>query len=378
MTLPTAVNDIADLSRILQENPEWREHFRALLLTPEILTQPEKMAQLTERVDGLTERMDQFILEMRDFTQEIREHNRRADARMDRFDQFSRETQEFIREMREFRAEQREINARADARMDALTVELREFIAEQRRWNEEQREINARADARMDALTAELREFIAEQRQWNEEQRRWNERQQQWNEEQRQTNAAIFARLDRIEADIQEMKADIKRLDANSQEMRADIDDIKGDLSQLKGRQAERDTHRNIVNLLQGNHPGLRRIVILKSDLIPFATELNDRIDDAEDDGLITAEERKALRAVDLVVRAIDRDTRQTVYFAVEVSRTINNHDVTRAADRAEILGRIVQEQGIGAVVGGAVIPQAVQRAQERGVSVITSNRLAG
>ena len=337
MTLPTAVNDIADLSRILQENPEWREHFRALLLTPEVLTQPEKMAQLTERVDGLTERMDQFILEMRDFTQEIREHNRRADARMDRFDQFSRETQEFIREMREFRAEQREINARADARMDALTTEVRQFIAEQRRWNEEQR--------------------------------RWNERQQQWNEEQRQTNAAILARLDRLEANGQEMRADID-------EMKIDIKDMKGDLSQLKGRQAERDTHRNIVNLLQGNHPGLRRIVILKSDLIPFATELNNRIDDAEDEGLITAEERKALRAVDLVVRAIDRDTRETIYFAVEVSRTVNNHDVTRAADRAAILGRIVQEQGIGAVVGGAVIPQAVQRAQERGVSVITSNRL--
>lgn len=332
----TTINDISDLSRILQENPEWAEHFRALLLSREVLTQPEKMAQLTERVDGLTARMDQFILEMREYTrradarmeqfiQETREHARRTDARMDHFDQFSRETQEFIREMREFRAEQREINARAEARMDALT--------------------------------AELREFIAEQRQWNEEQRQWNERQQQWNEEQRQTNAAIFARLDRIEADIK---------------------DMKGDLSQLMGRQAERDTHRNIVNLLQENHPRLRRIVILKSDLIPFATELNDRIDDAEDEGLITVEERKALRAVDLVVRAIDRDTRKTIYFAVEVSRTVNNHDVTRAADRAEILGRIVQEQGIGAVVGGAVIPQAVHRAEERGVSVITSNRLVG
>ena len=321
MTLPTAVNDIADLSRILQENPEWREHFRALLLTPEILELPAALAALTA-------------------------------------------------ELREFIAEQREINTRAEARMDALTAELRAFIAEQR-------EINARAEARMDALTAELREFIAEQRQWNEEQRQWNERQQQWNEEQKKTNEAIFARLDRMEADIQEIKADIKRLEANSQEMRADIDEMKGDLSQLKGRQAERDTHRNIVNLLQGNHPGLRRIVILKSDLIPFATELNDSIDDAEDEGLITADERKALRAVDLVVRAIDRDSREMVYFAVEVSRTINNHDVTRAADRAEILARIVQAQGVGAVVGGSVIPQAVQRAQERGVSVITSNRLA-
>ena len=297
----TVVNDISDLSRILQENPDWREHFRALLLTPEILGLPAALAALTA-------------------------------------------------ELREFIAEQREINARADARMDALTTELREFIAEQR-------EINARSEARMDALTAEVRQFIAEQRRWNEEQRQWNAKQQQWNEEQRQTNAAIFARFDGVEADIKQMK---------------------GDISQLMGRQAERDTHRNIVNLLQENHPRLRRIVILKSDLIPFATELNDRIDDAEDEGLITVEERKALRAVDLVVRAIDRDTRKTLYFAVEVSRTVNNHDVTRAADRAEILGRIVQEQGIGAVVGGAVIPQAVHRAEERGVSVITSNRLVG
>ena len=307
----TTINDISDLSRILQENPEWAEHFRALLLSREVLTQPEKMAQLTERVDGLTARMDQFILEMREYT-------RRADARME-----------------QFIAEQREINARADARMeqfDQFSRETQEFIQE-------------------------MREFRAEQRRWNEEQRRWNERQQQWNEEQRQTNAAIFARFDGVEADIKQMK---------------------GDISQLMGRQAERDTHRNIVNLLQENHPRLRRIVILKSDLIPFATELNDRIDDAEDEGLITVEERKALRAVDLVVRAIDRDTRKTIYFAVEVSRTVNNHDVTRAADRAEILARIVQSQGIGAVVGGAVIPQAVHRAEERGVSVITSNRLVG
>ena len=290
----TAVNDISDLSRILQENPDWREHFRALLLTPEILGLPAALAALTT-------------------------------------------------ELREFIAEQREINARADARMEQFIQETREHAR--------------RTDERVDALTAEVRQFIAEQRRWNEEQRQWNAKQQQWNEEQRQTNAAIFARFDGVEADIKQMK---------------------GDISQLMGRQAERDTHRNIVNLLQENHPRLRRIVILKSDLIPFATELNDRIDDAEDEGLITVEERKALRAVDLVVRAIDRDTRETIYFAVEVSRTVNNHDVTRAADRAEILGRIVQEQGIGAVVGGAVIPQAVHRAEERGVSVITSNRLVG
>lgn len=285
MALPTTITDIADLSRILQENPEWREHFRALLLTSELLELPAAMAALTA-------------------------------------------------EVREFIVEQREINDRADARMDA-------FIAEQR-------EINARADARMDALTAELREFVAEQRAWNAEQKKINE--------------AIFARLDRVDVDIEEMKGDIKQM--------------KGDISQLKGRQAERDTHRNIVNLLLERHPGLRRIVILKSDLIQFETELNDRIEDAEDEGLITADERKALRAVDLIVRAIQRDTRQTLYFAIEVSRAIANYDVDRAANRAAILSRVTQAPGAAAVIGGSVNAQASQRAEEREVSVILSRRL--
>ena len=172
------------------------------------------------------------------------------------------------------------------------------------------------------------------------------------------------------------MDVDIDQVKVDIDEMKVDIKQMKGDISQLKGRQAERDTHRNIVNLLLERHPGLRRIVILKSDLIQFETELNDRIEDAEDEGLITADERKALRAVDLIVRAIQRDTRQTLYFAIEVSRAIANYDVDRAANRAAILSRVTQAPGAGAVIGGSVNPQASQRAEEREVSVILSRRL--
>ena len=131
----TTINDISDLARILAEHPEWAETLRSLLLSREVLTQPEKLAQLTERVEGLTASFDPFVQEMREYT-------RRADARMDAL----------TTELRQFIAEQREINARADARMDALTTELRQFIAEQR-------EINARADAWMEQFTKEMREY---------------------------------------------------------------------------------------------------------------------------------------------------------------------------------------------------------------------------
>ena len=130
----TTINDISDLSRILQENPEWAETLRSLLLSREVLTQPEKMAQLTERVDGLTARMDQFILEMREYT-------RRADARME-----------------QFIAEQREINARADARMESFD----QFILEMRQFTQEMREYNAKADRRMDRFDDRLGSYLGD------------------------------------------------------------------------------------------------------------------------------------------------------------------------------------------------------------------------
>ena len=147
--MTTTINDISDLARILEERPEWAETLRSLLLSREVLEQPEKMAQLTERVDALTERMDQFILEIREFTRETREHNRQADARLDRFDQF-------ILEMREH-------NRRADARMDRFD----QFIQETREHIREMREHSRQVEERLDQFILEMREFVQETKENN-------------------------------------------------------------------------------------------------------------------------------------------------------------------------------------------------------------------
>ena len=148
----TTINDISDLSRILQENPEWAETLRSLLLSREVLTQPEKMAQLTERVEGLTASFAPFVREMREYT-------RRADARMDAL----------TTELREFIAEQREINARADERMerfDQFILEMREYTrrADERmeQFTKEMREYHERADRRMDRFDDRLGSYLGD------------------------------------------------------------------------------------------------------------------------------------------------------------------------------------------------------------------------
>lgn len=98
--MTTAINDISDLARILEERPEWAETLRSLLLTREILELPEKLAQLTER-------MDQFILELREtnarlegFVQEQRGTNARVEQRLTGLEQNVEELNQTTSRMR--------------------------------------------------------------------------------------------------------------------------------------------------------------------------------------------------------------------------------------------------------------------------------------
>lgn len=110
----TAINDISDLARILEEHPEWAETLRSLLLTRELVELPEKVAQLTERVDRLIRRLDAFILEQQEINRELRE--------------FNQEQRETNRELREFNQEQREINRRVDQRLEEIALRSEERL----------------------------------------------------------------------------------------------------------------------------------------------------------------------------------------------------------------------------------------------------------
>lgn len=61
------IRDMADLTRVLGEHPEWRAELRRLVLTDALISVPEliedqaaSMRQLTERVDQLAVRMNQL------------------------------------------------------------------------------------------------------------------------------------------------------------------------------------------------------------------------------------------------------------------------------------------------------------------------------
>lgn len=98
--------------------------------------------------------------------------------------------------------------------------------------------------------------------------------------------------------------------------------------------------------------------------------ELADRLDDLEEQGLISPAERNRLVETDLIVRA--RRDGQEVWVAVEVSSTVGVRDVERAAESAALLARILGAPAVAAVAGRRIGPAAAAAAQDRGVLILS------
>ncbi|MBI2912102.1 MAG: hypothetical protein HYY05_08155, partial [Chloroflexi bacterium] len=77
--------------------------------------------------------------------------------------------------------------------------------------------------------------------------------------------------------------------------------------------------------------------------------------------------ERDAILEADIVLTGKRRQDEADVYVVVQVSTTIDPHDVDRAAERAVLLGRLGRP-AVAAVAGGAITASAATLARQRGV----------
>ena len=168
MTTTLSPADRQAFIQALSDDQVFREEIRALLLTREVLELPEKLAQLTERVD-------RFAVAQESFNAEQRQFNATAETRFANIDRF-------IAEQRQFNDEQRQFNETAETRF----ANIDRFIEDQEIFNEEMRQFRA-----------EQYQFNAEQRQFNAEQLQFNAEMRQFRTEQQQTNRSVEARLGR-------------------------------------------------------------------------------------------------------------------------------------------------------------------------------------
>ena len=103
------------------------------------------------------------------------------------------------------------------------------------------------------------------------------------------------------------------------------------------------------------------------------AQQLADLLDSPDSDDRLTGDERSEVLLADVVVRGRGEAGDGDVYVVVEVSVTIDPHDVERASRRAAILGRLFNT--LAAVAGESITSDAEALAQARGVWRILSGR---
>ena len=133
-------------------------------------------------------------------------------------------------------------------------------------------------------------------------------------------------------------------------------------LNRLLGDEAERRFQRNAAGYF--GHL-LRRIRLVDPSI------LADDIDDAIDAGFLTEGDRRSLMALDVVVRGLDRDTRQETRLAVEVSSGIGERDIMRAADRSGLLEKLTGHTAMPVVAGYSISSAYRQLAEDKGVTVV-------
>ena len=198
-----------------------------------------------------------------------------------------------------------------------------------------------------------------------------------------ENNRLVAERLGRLETDVAELKTDVGSLKTDMADMKVwrgettlRLDRIEGRLGNLEGAELERRVHGDIANVAS-RWLNLNRVRIMQSRIVARSPEFQDIIDDAAEQNLITYEQGDHLQETDIIVFARGRSDRQPVHLAIEVSRTIADHDITRASERARSLSTIFGTPAISVVVGGNISQPQQELAESLGARAIILPRLA-
>ena len=171
-------------------------------------------------------------------------------------------------------------------------------------------------------------------------------------------------RLELVETEMTGLRTEMTGLRT---EMEEGFRAVNGRLDNLAGLTYEHKVEKNI-RTIASQHLGIRYARARKGPLTGFPNDLADAFDQARENGIITPEESDELDRLDLILRGTDMETGERINVAIEVSITIGDNDVERAATRAGILALATGEPAIAAAVGARIDETRTTLASERGV----------
>ena len=181
----------------------------------------------------------------------------------------------------------------------------------------------------------------------------------------------------RLEGDVSELKAGQTRLEERQDRLEAGQARLErgqqrmgGQLSSLTGSQYQRHVT-EIGKRLVRREWGIHDARILHADLA-FGERRADEISEAaEAAGRITVAESDEVILSDIILTGVD-EASQPVQVLLEVSLTVQQHDIERAEARARILEKATGIRTLAGVVGETIPEEERTRAHGRGVTCFT------
>ena len=192
--------------------------------------------------------------------------------------------------------------------------------------------------------------------------------------------AALKADMAKVKADITELKTDVSQLKTDVSQLKTDVSQLKTDVSQLqtdvgylRGSDLEIRLHRNLRSIVS-QRLDLIRPRILQSQLQEPINEFADEIYDAFRERRINRDQYRRIEQTDFIMRAQLWDTRSAVLVAVEASATVDEHDIERARESADVLASVFGLETIAAVAGYRIDPRDSARAEAADVRYVPAN----
>jgi hypothetical protein len=175
----------------------------------------------------------------------------------------------------------------------------------------------------------------------------------------------LLKRVDKIEKDVEILKQDVAVLKQDVAVLKKDMAYLKGEFGRFKGKDYER-TIREKYYAYFGK--------ILRSSKLVRFEEIIPILDDAEEKGLITEEQRDSVLNLDILVKGQIKSTQKQVILGIEVSYSLHEDDIERAIERAQILAHVLHEEVIPTVVTAEVKEDLEKLADEKGVFLIKAS----
>ncbi|MDE2786539.1 MAG: hypothetical protein OXL37_07740 [Chloroflexota bacterium] len=195
----------------------------------------------------------------------------------------------------------------------------------------------------------------------------------------------VNERLGRLETDVGGLKSDMA-------EVKDDVGGLKSDVAELKAEQRRTNRRLDRVESQLGAVRGdvfeitaarkilpsvIQQMGLYHCDPIvgPGINLAQDRINDirqAEQAGTVERNSDQEVGLADIVLYGRQSSDNEPIWVVIEASARIDEHDITRARHRADILAAVYRENSAAVVVGESIDDRDQARATDAGVSVIT------